>query len=113
MTRELPVDGRTIHLESGAIFLAYPVRAAVQIDDLVLVLYDPGALKQKFGVFENLAGFSLDGSVRSVAQLPSSTTGDRYVDLTVGDQIVAYSWSGFNCVIDIRSGRIVSAEFLK
>ena len=113
MTRELPVDGRTIHLESGGVLLAYPITTAVQVGDLVLVLYDPGASKQKFGVFENVVGLSLDGHTRWEAQLPSSTTGDRYVELAVGDQIVAYSWSGFRCVLDADSGRIVSAEFLR
>lgn len=102
----LSIGGRTVRLD-------YPIQHAVALGDSVIVLYDPDAYQLKFGQFPNLEAFTPRGQKLWTAELPTTTTGDRYYELLSGDPLLAHSFSSFRCEIDPASGKIVQKTFLK
>lgn len=104
--RELRIDG-------VAYDLAHPIDDAFVHDDVVIVLFDPDSRFRRFGQFHNLIAIDRVGQLRWEAELPTSTTGDRYYKLASRDPIVAYSTQSFDCVIDAQTGRIVTKTFTK
>jgi len=69
----------------------------------------PGAL----GAFNNLFAVAARGERVWVAELPESGT-DEYVGIPSRDHpLVASSWSGFRCTLDMATGRILRKVFTK
>lgn len=91
----------------------YAVRDTRLFGGLLLVLYDPD---EEVGTvqFPNLVAFREPGQLAWTAELPTSTTGDRYYSMSEEDGAVeALSVQSYRCRIDGRTGRILSQEFFK
>jgi len=104
---KLTIDGRSFELEYG-------IDDAVKFQDIVIVLFDPDAYTAKFGQFPNLTGLSHEGRKLWAAELPTTTSGDRYYRLIHSCyELRAASVYSFVCEIDSGSGKIVRKEFIK
>lgn len=77
----------------------------------IIVLLGPA--HQGYRTVGNLVRVDLNGSVVWWAELPDSGT-DNYTDITIkGSRLYAYSWNGFSCWIDERSGQIREKRFVR
>lgn len=103
--RAVRVDGRTIELEHG-------VEQAIEVDDLILVLYRPTDLHRPSGSFRNLEAYTRRGERVWTAELPT-TSSDAYYRIVGSDPVTALSRTSFRCVIDRETGRIVEKEFYR
>lgn len=76
------------------------------------VLIDPGTGNHSVG---NIVRILSDGSVDWRSEPPRGTPNDAFVSLREGAafSLVANTWSGYRVVLDSRTGRIVSEEFVK
>jgi hypothetical protein len=106
-------DGSTLTIDGQSYELEHTIVDAVECEDGVAVLFDPDAYTAKFGQFANLAGLSREGAKLWTAELPTTTSGDRYYRLVRGENLRAASVYSFVCDIDPRNGRIVRKEFVK
>lgn len=102
----LIVDGESYELE-------HRVVDAIESNDRVVVLFDPDAYTAKFGQFPNLIAISRNGRKLWTAELPTTTSGDRYYRLVRGESLRAASIYSFVCDLDPRTGRILRKEFVK
>lgn len=102
----LTVDGKSYELE-------HRVADAIEYEDRVVVLFDPEVYTAKFGQFPNLIAVSRDGKKLWTAELPTTTSGDRYYRLVRGESLLAASIYSFVCDIDPRTGKILRKEFVK
>ena len=94
--------------------LEHPVQDAFAAMDLVIVLFNPDSVTDRFGQFPNLVALSAStGELVWKAELPSTTTGDRYYRIASHDPLVAYSVRSFVCTIEMSTGRITDREFVK
>ena len=94
--------------------MPYPVADAFAAAAMVIVLFDPDSALSRFGQFRNLTAIDpLTGEQVWVAELPSSTTGDRYYKLASREPLVAYSVKSFVCTIDPTTGKISEKDFVK
>jgi hypothetical protein len=106
-------DGNTLTIDGKSYDLEHRIVDAVECQGGVAVLFDPAAYTAKFGQFANLVGLSCEGAKLWTAELPSTTSGDRYYKLVRDDKLRAASVYSFICDIDPRTGRIIRKEFLK
>ena len=106
-------DEKTLVIDGHEHELEYPVTDAVEVHDRVIVLYDPDSFSSKVGQFNNLIAISLSGALLWVAELPTTTTGDRYYRFVAGENLEAFSVFSYICEIDLGTGRIASREFVK
>ena len=87
--------------------------AGVLPNGLIAVLWDPDANPRSWGTFENLVAIDATGATRWRAALPSTTTGDCYVQLVGTAPLVAQSWSCYRCEIASETGQIRDQQFTK
>ena len=106
-------DGSTVTVDGQTYQLDYRVADAIEYADRVVVLFDPDAYTAKFGQFANLVALSREGKKLWTAELPTTTSGDRYYRLVHRGTLQASSVYSFVCDIDPRSGRILRKEFVK
>ena len=106
-------SGKTVYLDEVQIDTDYPVSDAFRTDDKIIVLYDPDAYTEKFGQFPNLVAFNLKGEKVWTAELPTTTSGERYWRIVSKEPLMADSKGSFSCTIDVSNGRIVKKEFYK
>ncbi|MEM9558548.1 MAG: hypothetical protein AAGC60_30125 [Acidobacteriota bacterium] len=93
--------------------LLHPVVDAIEFDDRLVVLFDPNAKTSKFGQFANLIALSRGGELLWTAELPTTTSGDRYYKLTPGENLRAASVYSFVCEIDPETGRILRKQLIR
>jgi hypothetical protein len=63
--------------------------------------------------FQNLEGFDLAGRRLWTAEHATSETTDVYVNFLERGPLGAWSFACYVCVLDPRTGRLLSAEFTK
>ena len=107
--------------DGGSVALPFHARVIRETPCLVLVLLDPDdylndesyRTTQKSGApsLRNLMAFDRRGGQAWVAEMPEAT--DYYYSIEDGLPIRALSYSGYRCVIDEDTGRIIEREFLK
>ena len=93
--------------------LDHPIKSAWVVGSRIIVLFDPNAELANLGQFRNLVAVENAGHQAWVAELPTSTTGDRYYRVDSQDPIVVSSFSSYDCQIDAESGRITRKVFTK
>lgn len=104
--RVLPIGGRQVELD-------YPVQGAWTTGAVIVVLFDPDASRLTYGQFPNLVALRTDGTRAWTAELPTTTTGDCYYYVASINPLIAYSFSSFQCEIDIGTGRVINRTFTK
>jgi hypothetical protein len=110
---DVSYNGMILRVGEKAYSLEYPLVDAFEVDDGIVVLFDPDALEAKSGQFRNLRCLSPSGDYRWVAELPTNLSGDRYYRISSRRPLVAYSVKSFACTIDSTNGQIVAREFFK
>ncbi len=64
--------------------------------------------------FHNLVAYDFDNNLIWEAELPTDSDADCYTDAEVEDDTLsAFSFSGYRCMIDVETGRILSSSFTK
>lgn len=112
MSDNVSFSGTTVRVGETTWDVAYPIRGVRLIDGRVLVLYDywKGPRHRQF---QNLEAFDLAGKHVWTAEHPTNETADAYVDFTRDEPLTLWNFGGFVCVVDPRTGKLVSAEFTK
>ena len=77
------------------------------------MLFDPDAYTEKFGQFQNLIALKETGELIWKAELPTTTSGDRYYKIAKRLPLVAYSIYSYQCEIDPATGKIKARTFIK
>lgn len=106
-------EGNTLTIDGNPYELEHRVIDAVECKDIVVVLFDPDAYKAKYGQFPNLVAVSRAGKRLWTAELPTTTSGDRYYRLVNGEGLRAASVYSFICEIEPKTGRILRKQFIK
>jgi hypothetical protein len=107
------VSERVLYLDGAPVPTRYPVVAACHTDGHVIVLYDSAADARRWGTFRNLASVSADGAERWLADTAETTTGDHFTGIKSCDPRGAFAFSGYDCRLDPKTGRIVEKVFTK
>lgn len=102
----LVIGGRECRLD-------FPIIQAVPAGQTAVVLYNPDAYTERFGQFRNLVAVNAQGSIVWTAELPTTSSGDRYYKIASADPLIVYSIWSVQCVIDPETGKIVTQTFTK
>ena len=93
----------------------YPVIDARKIGARIVVIFDRDA-GPSWRQFQNLHAFDLEGNLLWKAAHPTSETADCYVafsDGTSRNSLVVYNFQGFDCHIDLKTGKLIESRFTK
>jgi hypothetical protein len=104
--RELRI-GEQVHV------LEFPIDEAFECGRLVIILFSPDSNRRKFGQFHNVVAVDHDGNTVWRAELPTSSTGDRYYKIVRHDPLKVYSTQSYDVVLDSETGRILESKFTK
>jgi hypothetical protein len=104
--RKLSINGTTHELE-------YPIAKAIQKEGQIFVLYDPDSFTAKTGQFRNVIAIGLDGTIHWRAELPTTTTGDRYYRIALNGSLQAASIFSEVCELNMATGQILRRELVK
>lgn len=103
----------TLELNGDKFTLQYPIKEAFEVDDKIIVLFDPDSNFGKQGQFHNLIALSNNGTQIWAADLPTDKRSDVYYRIVSKTPLKADSFCSYECVIDPQSGKIVSKIFFK
>ena len=94
-------------------YTSLEVKQTFQLGERKIVLFDTDNVIPLAGQSPNLVCYASDGSIDWIAELPTSQTGETYVEVTSINPLVAYAFFSWKCTIDTKTGRIIEQEFLK
>ena len=104
----LKTEKNTIYLGKKKIVLTIEIMCAYKIFNKIIVLYNYMETKH------NLVCIDLNGKLRWEAELATNEEMEGYCYvLKYWPNIVANSWSNNECVIDSKTGKILSKKFTK
>lgn len=119
--RTVTFDGDIIKIDGKPTRMTYMVREAFWAHECAIVLLDPNAYMDlpAFGAqrrrsrnpVHNLRAYSAAGELLWQAQQPKSS--DHYYRIESQDPLIALSFSGFRCEIDVGSGEILTKQNIK
>jgi hypothetical protein len=113
-------DGDIVRIDGKPVRMEYMVRDAFWADGRAVVLLDPNAFldhpayggrKAPRDAVQNLRAYSPAGELQWQAQQPEMN--DHYYLIESREPLVALSFSGYRCDIDLRNGRITKKKKLK
>jgi len=85
---------------------------ARRIGDIVIVLFDYG-LAPRNKQFKNLMAFTLAQKQLWVAEHPTEQVADAYDEIIKEKPLTLWNFAGFKCTVDIKTGRLLKAQFTK
>lgn len=106
-------SGKTVSIGGKSFEVEHPIADAFELGGRIIVLFNPDAYTEKFGQFPNLIALRPTGERLWTAELPTTTSGDRYYKVASRTPLVVYSVNSFECEIDPATGRIVARHFSK
>ena len=108
------VVDRALEVGAGAkVALPFPVSKAMAVGDVIVVLVDPPA---GVSLTENAFGVSVDGLVLWQIERIAMTGTDpnnRYTGLNPAGNsgaVSLFNWNGADVMVDVRTGRVISAR---
>jgi hypothetical protein len=113
-------DGDIVRIDGKAVRMEYMVRDAFWAGGRAVVLLDPNAFldhpayggrRAPRDPIQNLRAYTPAGEVQWQAQQPEMN--DHYYLIESREPLVALSFSGYRCDIDLRNGRITKKKKLK
>jgi hypothetical protein len=104
---------KTISVSGKSLEVEFPVSDAFELEGCVIVLFNPDAYTEKFGQFPNLVALRPTGERLWTAELPTTTSGDRYYKVSSRAPLVVYSIYWVECEIELSTGRIKARRFYK
>lgn len=112
--KEIFYRDNNLEINNSYVSFEFPIKAACSIDEYVIVLLDPDSNLCKWGQFPNIFGVSLEGKILWKSELPTTDTGDSYLSMRIEDnKLKSYAWSSYICIIDYKTGKILSKVFTK
>ena len=109
---KISFDGKRLTIADKSFELEYPIHDAVISRDRIIVLFEYMA-RREAGQFNNLIALDMDGNQIWVAEQPTTTSSDVYVEIGEKDPLIVGNFAGYRCTIDIDSGKILEAKFTK
>lgn len=105
-------SGTEVTIGNAKWSVPYSILQATRIGDRVLVLYDwmTGPSHRQF---QNLEAYTLEGVRLWTAEHPTNATADAYVKIVSASPLRVFSFAGYECLLDIKNGKILHAEFTR
>ena len=110
---EIGYHENIISINNNDYKLEFAIEEAFALDDKVIVLFDPDCRMESFGQFRNLIALDTLGKTIWTAELPTTTTGDRYYMVVSKFPLVVNSFHSYTCEIDPETGRIKDKIYYK
>ncbi len=119
--RAVSHDGDIVKIDGKPVRMEYMVRDAFWADGRAVVLLDPGAFlddvaygkarRRSRDPVQNLRAYAPSGEMLWQAEQPQAD--DHYYMIESREPLIALSFSGYRCDIDLSSGRILEETKLK
>lgn len=118
--RTVTHDGDIVKIDGKPLRMEFIVRDAFWAGSHAIVLLDPhaffddpayGGRKAPRDPVKNLRAYAPSGELQWEAEQPEVQ--DHYYIIETRDPLVALSFSGYRCVLDLASGRILAKTKLK
>ena len=110
---QLIFSGTILEINGIEVVLPYPIIDAFVSLGIVVVLLDPDSNMGKSGQYRNLIAYDTSGQKMWEAELPTSKPSDVYWKIAKKEPLIAYSFSSYECEIDVTTGKILRSEFYR
>ena len=105
--------GKILCINGRELTLEFPIKESFALNDVVIVLLDPDSNLGSQGQFRNVMGFDAKGNQVWIAELPTEKTSDVYYQVSSRTPLKLSSFCSYECLIDPKTGRILSKSFYK
>jgi len=109
-------EDKVITTEKFSKELDYPIKSIIYLENKqsFIVLYNRDSNIRKWGQFPNIICLNSKGEKIWTVELPTTDTGDSYYQMEFEDgKLIADSWCSFSCEVDVNTGKIKEAIFVK
>ena len=106
-------SGADLKIDNKLITMPYKILEVFKSGEVIVVFLDPDANLGKTGQYRNLLAYDANATKKWEAELPTSKISDVYWKIVNKTPLVAYSFSSYECEIDISTGKILKKSFYK
>jgi len=107
------LDKKSLQIDESPLEFEFPISEIVFLKNVFCILFEPGSDNRNWGQFHNLYGININGKIIWKADLPSTKPDCYWKIKLIGENLRAYSFSSYDCIIDPITGKILSSEFYK
>jgi hypothetical protein len=110
---KLQFSGSTVECDGGQLDLSIAIKEAIQIGERVLVIHDYMAFPENQPA-PNLVAYNTSGERLWTAQnLTTGSATDAYTEFMSEYPLWVGNFEGFNCRIDLETGKLLKSIFTK
>ncbi len=106
-------SGNILTIDATDVQCKQEIVEAFEVNGVVVVFLDPDADMGKTMQYRNLIAYRLTGQKIWEAELPTQKLSDVYWKLSSKKPLKAYSFSSYECEIDMLTGKIITSSFYK
>jgi len=106
-------SGNTLKINGKEVRFDHEITEVFEVRDMVIVFLNPDADTGETEQYRNLIAVAASGQKLWKAELPTSKASDVYWKVSSKDPLVAYSFSSYECEIDLATGKVLTLSFYK
>ena len=106
------IEKQEIQINEKKVKFDFLISQIIFFNDCFYVLFEHMSVNENYGQSFNLYAVNLEGETIWIAELPFSP--DCFLNIFIeNDQLYAYSFSAYECLIDLETGKIKEKVFTK
>ncbi|GAB3036707.1 hypothetical protein [Bowmanella dokdonensis] len=110
---QISYSGTILKVNGNPVMLPHEILEAFDVQGVIIVFLDPDAELGSGGQYRNLIGYSSNGTKLWEAELPTTKKSDVYWKIAKRVPLTVYSFSSYECELDISTGKILRKDFYK
>jgi len=111
--KKVKSDNRTLIIDEKQFELEYRIKDVRIIDDLAVVIYDFDENAPRHKQFQNCQAFDNNGDLIWIAEHPTNTSSDFYVEFMKGRENKLWNFGCFICELNFKNGKLINSDFTK
>lgn len=107
------IDKKSLEINGREIIFECPINLIVFLNDTFFILFESNNDNKSVKQFHNLWAVNSETEILWRADFPVSLP-DSYLNIYIkDDKLHAYSFTGYDCIIDLLTGKVVYSELCK
>ncbi|WP_320051766.1 hypothetical protein [uncultured Acetobacteroides sp.] len=111
--KHLDFKDKFLRIDDKELEMEFSIKDARIIDNKAIVIFDFNDLVPKHRQFNNCRAFDNNGDLIWIAEHPTNTSADFYVEFMDSKSNKLWNFSCFICQLDYKTGRLIKSEFTK
>jgi len=111
--KRLSFTNNILRIDDKEFEMEFFIKDARIIDNKAILIFDYNDLVPKHGQFNNCRAYNENGDLIWIAEHPTNTSADFYVEFMDSKSDKLWNFGCFICQLDFKSGKLIKSQFTK